>query len=145
MNKFAKIFIIGLGVLGTVVLLRLAVEHWLFAPQVPLGSETIPTKILIEQKSPHDELIAQILEGEKIEGFDMLGSNERVYLKLKYPNSEHLVLRDLSEGFGSYEGGIFGLKWLDENRVYIDRVVGDQEADLVYDLNEHRWQEVENK
>ena len=52
-------------------------------------------------------------------------------------------MRDLSEGSGSYEGGVLGLKWLDSNRVYIDRVVSDQRNDLIYNLSKNEWQDPE--
>jgi len=114
--------------------------HYIFdSPHIPEGAEILPEKILMEKRGPDNQLSAQILIGEKIEGFNPLGSNERYYLSIKHPSSQYLVLRDLSEGFGSYEGGVMDLKWLDAEHVHIARVIGDQRADLIYDLKSHSW------
>jgi hypothetical protein len=142
MKKILKITII---VVGMSLIVVIGTTFWIFRPQVPVGSEILPREIIMELKSPNNKVTAQILRGEKIESSNFLGSNERFYLTLLYSNAGHLILRDLSEGSGSYEGGVLGLKWLDSNRVYIERIVSDQQADLIYDLSEHTWQDVKNK
>lgn len=142
MKKILKIVIIAAGISFLVLV---GITFWIFRPQVPVGSEILPINIIIEQKSPNNMVTAQIVEGEKIEGINPLGSNERFYLSLRYSNVQHLVLRDLSEGSGSYEGGVFGLKWLDSNRIYIERIVSDRQANLIYDISEHAWQDVKIK
>ena len=121
------------------------ITFWKLRPQVPIGSEILPTKIILEKISPNGKVTAQIIEGEKIQGFNALGSNTRFYLSLQYPNSRHLILRDLSEGFGSYEGGVLGLKWLNSSLVYIERMVSDQQADIIYDLSINAWQDVKKQ
>ena len=140
MKKFLKITIIASSLSLFVVI---GITFWIFRPYIPEGAEIFPTEIIMEMDSPDKRVKAQILEGERIEGFNPLGSNERYYLTLQYPNVRNLIVRDLSEGFGSYEGGVLGLKWLDSNRVYIERVVGDQRADLVYNLSKNEWQDAE--
>ena len=143
MKKHFKI--IAFVTLGLVPIFMLGIIYWIFSPKIPEGSEILPTKVIIEKKNPNKEITAQILEGEKIEGFNPLGSNYRFYLTLKYPRAQHLILRDLSEGLGSYEGGVIDLKWVDSNRIYIERIVSDQQADLIYDLSINTWQDVKKK
>jgi hypothetical protein len=143
MKKHFKTIIFVILIL--VPLIMVGFMSWIFSPKIPEGAEILPTKMIIEKKNPNQEITAQILEGEKIEGFNPLGSNYRFYLLLKYPKARHLILRDLSEGFGSYEGGVIDLKWVDSNRVYIERIVGDQRADLIYDLSINAWQDVKKK
>ena len=140
MKKFLKITIIASSLSLFVVI---GITFWIFRPYIPEGAEIFPTEIIMD--SPDKRVKAQILEGERIEGFNPLGSNERYYLTLQYPTVRNLIVRDLSEGFGSYEGGVLGLKWLDSNRVYIERVVGDQLADLIYNLSKNEWQNAEIK
>ena len=107
-----------------------------------MDAQILPTKIILQQKSPDKSIVAEIFEGKAIEGLNPLGSDIRFYLVLNYNNTRHLVLRDLSEGFGTYEGGVFGVKWIDNNRIYIERAVGDSRADLIYNLSLHTWQDV---
>jgi hypothetical protein len=140
MKKHFKAIIFAILIL--VPLIVVSLMSWIFSPKIPEGAEILPKKVIIEKRNPNKEIIAQILEGEKIEDLNLLGSNYRFYLMLKYPNARHLILRDLSEGFGSYEGGVLDLKWVDSNRVYIERIVGDQRADLIYDLSINTWKDV---
>ena len=142
MRKFLKI---AITVLGVSLVLLVGFTCWIFRPQLPAGSEIIPRKILMEQENPNNEVTAQILEGEMIDSFNLLGSNQRFYLLLQYRNSQHLILRDLSEGSGTYEGGVVGLRWLDHNRLYIERIVADQRSDLIYDILSKNWQDVMNE
>ena len=143
MRKFLKIAIAAVCIL---VAVYIGLMHYIFnSPNIPEGAEILPEKVLIEKRGPNNKLLAQILIGEKIEGFNPLGSNERYYLSIKYPNSRYLVLRDLSEGYGSYEGGVMGLRWLDAEQLLIERFVGDQKADLIFDLKNHLWKEPELK
>lgn len=96
----------------------------------------------MEQENPKNEVTAQILEGEMIDSSNLLGSNQRFYLSLKYRRSQHLILRDLSEGFGTYEGGVVGIRWLDPDRLYIERIVADKQTDLIYNISSNTWQDV---
>ena len=82
MEKFLKIAITAVSLLLFVLV---GVTFWIFIPHVPQGAEIFPTKIIMEKESPDKKVKAQILEGQKIEGFDPLGSNERYYLTLQYP------------------------------------------------------------
>ena len=143
MKKHFKTIIVVMLVLVPIIMLGLL--SWIFSPKIPEGSEILPTKVILEKESPNKKITAQILEGEQIEGVNLLGSNYRYYLTIKYPNARHLILRDLSEGFGSYEGGVIDLNWIDSNRVYIERIVSDQQADLIYDISINTWQDVTKK
>ena len=134
-----------LYITGIILLLTTFFVIWVFHPSLPANTETLPTKVLIEKPSPDKKIQAQIIEGEKIESLNMLGSNTRYYLLIEYPNSKHLVVRELSEGFGSYEGGIVGLEWLDSKRILINRYVSDRKADIVYDISKNKWQLIENQ
>jgi hypothetical protein len=141
MKKYLKIAIVTICIL---VAVYIGLIHYIFnSPDIPGGAEILPEEVLMEKRAPNNKLLAQILIGEKIEGFNPLGSNERYYLSIKHPSSQYLVLRDLSEGFGSYEGGVMDLKWLDSEHICIERVVGDQRSDLIYDLESHLWLEPE--
>lgn len=142
MKKYIKIALFTICIL--VVACILLIYRVFFVPHIPEGAEILPETVLMEEHGPNNILIAQILAGEKIEGFNPLGSNKRYYLSIKYPNSQYLVLRDLSEGFGSYEGGVMGLKWLDSEHILVERIVGDQKAGLVFDLENQSWKESEN-
>ena len=99
----------------------------------------------MEQNNLKNEVTAQILKGEVIDSLNLLGSNQRFYLSLRYRTAQHLILRDLSEGSGAYEGGVVGLRWLDANRLYIARIVADQRADLIYDISSKTWLDVINE
>ena len=142
MNKYIKKTLFTICIL--VVICIIVIYRVFIVPHIPEGAEILPETVLMEEHGPNNTLIGQILAGEKIEGFNPLGSNERYYLSIKYPNSQYLVLRDLSEGFGSYEGGMMGLKWLDSEHILIERIVGDQKADLVFDIENQSWKESEN-
>ncbi len=118
---------------------------WALSPQVPKGAELIPQKVILEKKSPDASVVAQILQGKIVDGFNVLGSDTRFYLCINYPDSKHLILRDLSEGFGSYEGGVIGLDWKDSKKLHIQRYVGDQRSDIIYDVTNKKWHPIENK
>ena len=105
-------------------------------------SEILPEEVYLEKKNPNNDIMAQIVKGEQIEGFNPLGSEKRFYLLLKYPKSQHLLLRDLSEGFGTYESAITDLKWIDSAQIYIERIISDNQADLIYDILDNSWKNV---
>ena len=74
MMKFIRISLIVVGISLVVIF---GLTFWIFRPQVPIGSEILPTTITMEKLSPNEKVMAQIIEGEKIEGFNVLGSNKR--------------------------------------------------------------------
>ena len=90
MNKYLKIVIVTMSIL---VAVYMGLIHYLIkSPDIPKGAEILPEKVLMEKRGPNNKLLAQILIGAKIEGFNPLGSNERYYLSIKHPNSQYLAL-----------------------------------------------------
>lgn len=49
------------------------------------------------------------------------------------------IERELGEGKGSYEGGVFYPEWMNVHQVKVHRRIDDQEADLIYDLRKQAF------
>ena len=105
------------------------------------GVETLPTTLVMERTSPNGTVTAQILQGEKFDRWNVLGSNVRFHLALKYQNETCILSRDLSENTGTYEGGILDMKWLDNKRVLVHRTVADLTSYLVLDIQTLTWKD----
>ena len=65
MKKHLKIIIFV--TLGLVPIFMLSLIAWIFSPIIPEGSEILHTKVIIEKK-PNEDITAQILKREKVEG-----------------------------------------------------------------------------
>ncbi len=115
----------------------------IFTPGIPEGTEFFPRREIMEAKNPFNEITAIIVEGEKPEIMNYLGSNITCYLKLEYPKSTLLISRDLTDGSGCYEGEIESVKWLDQDRILIERYVNNIKSNLIYDTRQMGWTEVE--
>ncbi len=115
----------------------------IFTQDIPEGAEFFPRREIMEAKNPFNEITAIIVEGEKPERMNYLGSNITCYLKLEYPKSTLLITRDLTDGTGYYEGGIEAVNWLDQDRVLIKRYINGIKLNLIYDTRQMGWTEVE--
>jgi hypothetical protein len=98
-----------------------------------------PTHIYLEKKSPDNNTTAIIYSWSVSDYFNFLGSNKRYILGFKNLKSKWYVDFELSEGFGTYEGGITELEWLNNNEVLIKRVVSDRPKDIKYNLKLNEW------
>ena len=142
MKKIIKVSVI-ISVICLVV--YFVIMLLIYQPRIPHEAELLPTEIIATKQHPSSHLMAQILEGRKLDGFNPLGSSARYYLALQYPEIKHLILYDLSEGSGSYEGGVLDIKWINSNRVLIERIVNDRQANIVFDVSQNRFEEVASK
>ena len=105
------------------------------------GKEPLPHKIIQTELSPNGEVTALLFEDSTGESMNFLGSDSRNYLGIKKNEVIYIISRDLTEGFGSYEGGVFSIKWLNNQQIYIERIIGDQQKNIIFDIHENRWLE----
>ncbi len=56
--------------------------------------------------SPDKATTALLFNDTTGESMNFLGSDERNYLGLKKNNVTYIIARDLTEGFGTHEGGV---------------------------------------
>jgi len=98
----------------------------------------LPQSVLLEARSPSGRQGAQILEAPR-RGGDYLGSGRRFYLAVRRGGTTCVVTRELSDGFGTYEGGVAGLRWRDDRTVVLGRTVADRRADLAFDTDAWQW------
>ena len=101
--------------------------------------ELFPNQAIASEPSPDGKVIATILESKRNNKSNYLGSDIQFFLSLEYDNSTAIFTRDLTEGFGSYEGGVHGLRWLSADRILIERYVADRESNIIFDLMSHSW------
>ena len=105
------------------------------------GRKPIPKNIIISKVSPDKKITALIFQYHTGESFDLLGAGNRFYLGFKINDITCIIDRDLSEGMGSYEGGISDIIWLNKTELLIQRSVADKQSDLIFDLKEFQWKE----
>lgn len=105
------------------------------------GKEPLPHKIIQTELSPNGEVTALLFEDSTGESMNFLGSDSRNYLGIKKNEVIYIISRDLTEGFGSYKGGVFSIKWLNNQQIYIERIIGDQQKNIIFDIHENRWLE----
>lgn len=74
----------------------------------------------------------------------MLGCDDRFILGFTNPKAKWYIDFELSEGFGTYEGGIIGIEWLNANEVVIKRRISDSPKDIKYNLNLNEWLLINN-
>lgn len=103
------------------------------------GKEPLPQKIIQKEISPDGKTEALLFEDDTGESMNFLGSHSRNYLGLKRNNITYIISRDLTEGSGSYEGGVLGIRWIDDHQILIERVIGDQQKDIIFDINQENW------
>jgi hypothetical protein len=105
------------------------------------GSEPIPKNIIMSKVSPDRKITALIFQSHTRELLDVLGAGYRFYLGFRQNNITYIIDRDLSEGMGSYEGGISDIIWLNKTQLLIQTSVADRQSDLIFDLKEFQWKE----
>jgi hypothetical protein len=64
---------------------------------------------------------------------------ERWCLGFSKDKTTWLIERELGEGKGSYEGGVFYPEWLNNHQVKVHRRIDDQDADVVFDLTKQAF------
>ena len=69
----------------------------------------------------------------------ILGSDQRFTMGFANLKAKWYVDFELSEGFGTYEGGITQIEWLNNNEVLIKTVISDRPKDLKYNLQLNEW------
>lgn len=97
-----------------------------------------PTHVYLEKLSP-DKKTKAIIYSWSNEASNLLGSNDRFILGFTNPKAKWYIDFELSEGFGTYEGGISGIEWLNANEVVIKRRISDSPKDIKYNLNLNEW------
>ena len=97
--------------------------------------DVIPSEVFLSKISPDSSTVALILRGNDC---TFLFGN-RYYLALDKNNNRWIVDRELSDGFGDYEGGIVKIIWLDSNKVKIERYISDMKSDIVFDISNSKW------
>lgn len=102
-----------------------------------------PTHIFLSKPSPNKNTTAIIyswVEKNKLDfGDNWLGSDSRFILGFTNKKAKWYVDFELSEGLGTYEGGVMGIEWLNENEVLIRRRISDSQKDIKFNLELHEW------
>ena len=103
------------------------------------GKEPIPHEIIQAELSPDGQTTAMLFSAHTGETWDILGAGRRVYLGIKIEEITYIIDRDLTEGFGTYEGGVGEIHWLNDHQVFVERIIADQPQDLIFDVYAHVW------
>jgi hypothetical protein len=103
--------------------------------------EPFPSDVIASATSPDGQAVARILEVHPGDGGGMLGTDVQLFLSIERNGTTAIITRDLSEGFGTYEGGVSGVRWLGVHRVLVKRAISDRPANIVYELNSGSWEE----
>jgi hypothetical protein len=102
-----------------------------------------PKRIFLSKPSPDKNTTAIIYtweEKDKVEFLEnILGNDSRFVLGFSNKKSKWLVDFELSEGFGTYEGGITGIEWINEYEVLVKRRIGDSQKDIKYNIRLNKW------
>ncbi len=102
-----------------------------------------PTHIYIEKLSPDKKTSAIIYSWSKGDKANLLGSDNRFILGFTNKKSKWYIDFELSEGFGTYEGGITAIEWLNNSEVLIKRRVSDSQKDIKYNVRTNEWKLIE--
>lgn len=100
-----------------------------------------PDSISARASSPDSKLEARIYYWRD-EGTNFLAA-ERWCLGFSNGESTWFIERELGEGKGSYEGGVFYPEWLNDDQVKVHRRIDDQDADIIYDLRKRAFTNAE--
>jgi hypothetical protein len=96
-----------------------------------------PDSISARATSPDSALEARIYYWRD-ENANFLAA-ERWCLGFSKGKTTWFIERELGEGKGSYEGGVFYPEWLSNYEVKVHRRIDDQDADVVFDLNKQAF------
>jgi hypothetical protein len=100
----------------------------------------LPHDIIDQIASPRGSQTAMVLEAaHHLTWFDLLGGDRRFYLALRRGCVTCILNRELSDGYGTYEGGFGTIRWEDENTVFLERWVNDREANLAFNTADWEW------
>lgn len=102
-------------------------------------NEKWPGKIFVREISPNGSIEALVFKLESEKFFNLLGGDTRFYFGFRRNNISMIIDFDLSEGTGTYEGGVTGLAWLNDDVVMIKRFVNDQEKDIGFNFVQYKW------
>lgn len=98
--------------------------------------EVVPSKIFLPfVMSPDGKSEAAIVASN--DGSFLNG--DRFFLVLRSNDTEILVNRELSEGFGTYEAGIHSVSWVNTHEVSIERTVCNIRDTLNFDIHRFGW------
>jgi hypothetical protein len=98
-----------------------------------------PSHIYLEKISPDQKTKAIIYSWTNSEQDNLLGSEDRFILGFSKSNVKWYIDFELSEGFGTYEGGILEIRWINNNEVLIKRTINDSRKDIKYNLADNKW------
>ncbi len=101
--------------------------------------EPIPQEVMFSVTSPSGGGIEAVIYTTQTDGYNFIGSGYRCFLAIRYPGSECILRRELTKGFGNYEGGVLGIKWISDHEILVERAIADQRKDIVYDTKSHEW------
>ena len=99
----------------------------------------LPSHVYLEKKSPNKITMAIIYSWRNDASNNLLGSDYRFMLGFSNSNSKWYVDFELSEGYGTYEGGVTGLEWQNNNEVLIKRIISDRNKDIKYNIALNKW------
>ena len=102
-----------------------------------LATVNLPKHVYLEKKSPDSKTNAIIYSWSNDD--DLLGSKEKFMLGFTNKKSRWYIDYELSEGFGTYEGGITEIRWLNNNEVRIKRIINDSPKDIRYNIRLNEW------
>lgn len=97
-----------------------------------------PTHVYLEKKSP-DNITNAVIYSWSNDKDNYLGSDYKFILGFSNSKTKWYIDFDLSEGFGTYEGGITDIKWLNNNEILIKRIISDRPKDIKYNLQLNKW------
>lgn len=103
----------------------------------------IPQQVMLEQVSPDGDITAIVYTADTGK-LNLIGAEQRAYLGIRYPGSELILRRELTESFGEYEGGVLELKWISNHEILVKRAIADQRKDIVFDVTSHKWRTFQN-
>ena len=106
------------------------------------GKEPLPHRVVRSQPSPDGTTIALLFHVDTGDPWDFLGAGQRYYLGLRKKGVTYIISRDLTEGGGIYEGGVYDLRWLNDDQILLERIISDRREDIIFDLAEEQWKAV---
>ncbi|MEX1132748.1 MAG: hypothetical protein WEC15_05955 [Flavobacteriales bacterium] len=96
-----------------------------------------PDSVWVSRNSPDSSMKATVYYWRDADANFL--AQERWCLGFEKNGIKWFIDHDLSDGKGSYEGGVFDLQWIDERRVRIFRRIDDQDANIVFDLDRNTY------
>jgi hypothetical protein len=101
------------------------------------ASVNFPDSVWVSRTSPDSSMQATVYYWRDADANFL--AQERWCLGFEKNGTKWFIDYDLSDGKGSYEGGLFDLQWIDERRVRIFRRIDDRDANIVFDLERNSY------